>query len=97
MYIITVIFYVYKSNVEEFALLVAKQASDSLEKEKECLIFDVSIGEENNGIIPFFLYEVYSDKKSFDTHLNMDYFHEFSNKVSGIVANKTVNSWNKIN
>ena len=96
MYIITVIFSVYKKNLEEFSLLVNKQALDSLTKENDCHTFDVAIGEEEGGIVPFFLYEIYSSKASFEVHLASDYFSEFSQKTANMVAKKEVNSWNKI-
>lgn len=97
MYIITVVFSVYKKNSEAFSLLVNKQALDSLTKESDCHTFDVAIGKEENGIVPFFLYEIYSTKASFDAHLVSDHFREFSEKTADMVAKKEVNSWNKIN
>jgi quinol monooxygenase YgiN len=96
MYIITVVFSVYKKKLEEFLLLVNKQALDSLTKESDCHTFDVAIGEEESGIVPFFLYEIYSTKASFDAHLVSDHFSEFSEKTANMVAKKEVNSWNKI-
>ena len=96
MYIVTVVFSVYRSKVKEFSLLVAKQAADSLEKEKECLTFDVSIGDGTDEIVPFFLYEIYVNKESFETHIAMNHFHDFSQNIDGMVANKEINVWHKL-
>jgi (4S)-4-hydroxy-5-phosphonooxypentane-2,3-dione isomerase len=97
MYVITVVFSVYRESMEEFSILVNKQALDSLTKEIDCYTFDVSIGEGNGITVPFFLYEVYSTKASFDAHLTTEHFSNFSNKTASMVAKKEVQAWNKLN
>ncbi|KZN13985.1 putative quinol monooxygenase [Marinomonas sp. TW1] len=97
MYVITVVFIVYQENMEEFSTLVNKQAVDSLTKESECHLFDVAVGEGNGTTVPFFLYEIYSTKASFDAHLASDHFSDFSDKTASMVVKKDVQAWNKIN
>ncbi|TBR42780.1 hypothetical protein CBF23_006275 [Marinomonas agarivorans] len=96
MYTVTVTFFIHAQHQAEFKKLVLKQANDSLEKEADCHVFDVSIGVEENGVVPFFLYELYTDKASFDLHLETAHFANF-NEVSGqMVADKQVQLWDKI-
>ncbi|WP_191602307.1 putative quinol monooxygenase [Marinomonas algicola] len=97
MYVITVVFSVYQENMEEFSTLVKKQAEDSLKQESECHTFDVVIGEGDGITVPFFLYEIYSTKSSFDVHLATDHFNNFSDKTACMVAKKEVQAWNKLN
>lgn len=96
MYTVTVIFSIHKAYQAEFKQLVLKQAADSLEKEVNCHVFDVAIGAEENGIIPFFLYELYSDKASFDLHLATQHFAHFNEVSAEMVADKQVQLWDKV-
>ena len=96
MYTVTVTFFIDKQYQEDFANLVLKQATDSLNKEDHCHIFDVSVGEEKTGIVPFFLYELYTDKESFDFHLETEHFANFNQVTAKMVSDKQVQLWNKI-
>lgn len=96
MYTVTVEFSIHQAYQDAFSKLVLKQASDSLNKEKECHVFDVSVGQSEGELVSFFLYELYTDKQSFDQHLETAHFASFSQAITEMVAEKTVRLWDKL-
>ena len=94
VYVITVEFNVEAEHREAFRDALAKQASNSLEREAECHTFHVC-ADENDGP-RFFLYEQYSDRAAFDAHLATDHFQEFSALIAPWVTSKQVNSWYRL-
>lgn len=97
MYVITVVFSVYKKFNHEFNALMLKQAKDSLEKEEGCHQFDVSVNDGEQDLVDFFLYEIYESEASFEQHLASSHFITFSENAAHMVADKKVNAWHKIN
>lgn len=96
MFTITVTFTVKEENVDHFKALILKQAQDSLTKELACRVFDVAIGESKEGIVSFFLYELYDTESDFKAHLNSTHFINFSEVSAPYVISKVVDAWEKI-
>lgn len=94
MFVITVVFECHSEHRESFAAALKMQASNSVTKEPDCLVFDVC----NDPAAPnrFFLYEVYSDEAAFELHLKSDHFLDFDQKVADMVVSKEVGRWNQL-
>lgn len=96
MFTITVIFTVKEAHAEDFKSLLLKQAHDSLNKELACRVFDVSISTTKDGLVSFFLYELYDTEADFKAHLTSDHFVNFNQVSAEFVVSKVVNDWQKI-
>ncbi|MFT7533930.1 MAG: autoinducer 2-degrading protein [Gammaproteobacteria bacterium] len=94
MYVVTVIFKIESEFSEQFLNRVKQQAKDSINNESECHVFDVCVNPEQSDSV--FLYEVYSDRSAFDTHLNSAHFLSFDQESRDWVASKHVNTFLKI-
>ena len=94
MFVVTVVFNVGTSFVDQFRERVLQQAKDSLEKESDCHCFDVCENPEVAG--QFFLYEVYNTPKDFQIHLESDHFLAFNNEVTDWIESKSVNTFVKL-
>jgi len=92
MYVVTVEFIVKEAFQDQFHTAIMEQAANSLQLERDCHHFDVAISESE--ACRFFLYELYTDKASFNRHLNSDHFIQFNNLITEWVTGKTVQSWN---
>ncbi len=93
MYVITVYFFIKDNFVDNFKKRVIQQANDSLNKEKDCLYFDVCFDKENINRV--FLYEIYKDKNAFDEHLNSSHYLSFNKEVAPWVKEKIINNFEK--
>lgn len=91
MYVVTVEFIIKEAYLDRFHTAVMEQAANSLRLENDCHHFDVAIAE--NEPCRFFLYELYTDKVSFDHHLASEHFINFNSLVTEWVSSKTVQSW----
>ncbi|MFA6032365.1 MAG: antibiotic biosynthesis monooxygenase family protein [Myxococcota bacterium] len=87
---ITVAFELVEGAFPEFHRLVAENAALSVEREPDCLRFDVLTPADASGSSHVFLYEIYKDRAAFDLHLASDHFHQFDQLSRGLVVNKTV-------
>ncbi|MFT2111742.1 putative quinol monooxygenase [Marinomonas sp. 2405UD68-3] len=96
MFTITVTFTVKNEDVDRFRTLILNQAQDSLTKELACRVFDVAIGESKEGIVPFFLYELYDTESDFKAHLNSTHFIDFNKVSAPYVVSKVVDAWERI-
>ena len=94
MYVVTVEFSVKPGHEAEFLDRVRRQARDSLERERECHVFDVCIDPERADFV--FLYEVYNDRQAFDLHLQSDHFLDFDRCVAGWIADKRVSTMTRL-
>lgn len=90
MFAVTVRLEIRAAQTEMFLPHMRKQAADSL-KEPGCHRFDVCLGEKSRTQI--FLYEVYQDRKAFDSHLKSAHFLRFDQAVSDMVVSKHVHTW----
>lgn len=88
MYTVIVEFTVDPNSRETFMPRMLQQASDSLSLEEHCHTFDVAVDETDENTI--MLYELYSDKAAFQTHLASDHFKSFDQAVSEMIVNKKV-------
>jgi quinol monooxygenase YgiN len=91
MYVVVVNFHVKPECAEEFRVLVAAQAENSLNRESGCHCFDVAFAPDDPTRC--LLYEHYDDRAAFDEHLKTDHFREFSVKVEHRVVSKEVTYW----
>ncbi len=94
MYVITVTFTIKSAHLDEFLPAMLENAKSSIEQEEGCHHFDVCSDPENPNVI--FLYELYTDKSSFDSHLSSNHFNDFSNKTSNWVVAKEVRIFERL-
>ena len=93
MHVVTVEFEIVAGREEDFLARVKQQAGDSLEREVDCLHFDVCVAPDAPGRI--FLYEIYRDPAAFQVHLESAHFADFDATVADWVATKTVRAWRR--
>ncbi len=93
MHSVTVEFEIAAGREEDFLARVKQQAGDSLEREVDCLQFDVCVAPDAPGRI--FLYEIYRDPAAFQVHLESTHFADFDATVADWVAAKTVRAWRR--
>lgn len=91
MYVVTVEFEVRAGHERDFHLRMRQQAEDSLNREADCIQFDVCQAPDDPRRI--FLYEVYADEGAFQSHLDSGHFKDFDKTVADWVAAKTVRIW----
>ena len=87
---ITVAFELVDGAFAEFHRLVRENAAASVDREPDCLRFDVLTplgGEAGRDV---FLYEIYRDRAAFDRHLASDHFLAFDRLTRDLVKKKTV-------
>jgi quinol monooxygenase YgiN len=94
MYVVVVEFAIKPEFCARFRERVQQQARDSLELESECHVFDVCIDPERENFV--LLYEVYSDRAAFDTHLASAHFIDFDKMVRDWVKGKQVGCYTRI-
>ena len=94
MYVVVVEFSAHPQHAAAFIERVRQQAKDSLRLEPDCHVFDVCLDPERDNFV--LLYEVYSDKAAFDTHLQSAHFDDFNQAVQDWVSDKKVSTFNRI-
>jgi autoinducer 2-degrading protein len=93
MYIVTVEFTVKPDRIAAFMPLMVENARASREREPGCRQFDVCVDPEAAHRV--FLYEVYDDRRAFDTHLASAHFKTFDAAVGDMVAQKKVRTYTR--
>ena len=93
MYVITVTFTIKSTHLSEFMTAMLENARASIEEEG-CHQFDVCTDPENPNVI--FLYELYTNKSTFDAHLASAHFNEFNDKTANWVDAKEVRAFERI-
>jgi autoinducer 2-degrading protein len=93
MYVVTVEFTIRPDNLEPFRQAMRDQAKNSIDREPECHLFNVSYDLQEPTTC--FLYEVYSDKAAFEAHLDTGHFIDFNNLVTPWVIAKTVKTYQR--
>ncbi|MDP8243226.1 MAG: putative quinol monooxygenase [Candidatus Hinthialibacter antarcticus] len=73
---------------------VKTQAKNSIEREVECLQFDVCIEPDHPNKI--FLYEVYANESAFQAHTKTNHFAAFDQTVQPWIESKTVRILSRI-
>ena len=89
-YAVTVMFEVNPTSYVEFVELVKINASNSVELEPDCFIFDVLTPAASQASSKVFLYEVYKDRLAFDYHCASPHFQSFDLATKPMVLQKTV-------
>ncbi|WP_308916672.1 putative quinol monooxygenase [Jannaschia sp. LMIT008] len=87
MFVVCVTFDLREGTLDDAMPLFRKQAAASLDREPDCRRFDVCVDE---GAGRVFLYEIYTDRASFDVHLATDHFAAFDAAIAAFVADKAV-------
>lgn len=88
MYAVTVHFSVKDGQMEQFLSLMLENAKASVTTEPGCLQFDVWTDPEQPNTV--FLYETYTDRAAFETHMTMPHFHTVNAATEDLVADKQV-------
>ena len=94
MYVVIVKFVTHPEYRDAFRTRVKQQAEDSLRLEPDCHVFDVCTDPEQADFV--LLYEVYSDRQAFDTHLESAHFADFNNEVQSWIRDKQVSTLTRI-
>ena len=94
MYVVLVEFTAHPQHASAFRERVRQQASDSLRLEADCHVFDVCIDPERENFV--LLYEVYTDRESFDAHLGAQHFLDFDTTVKHWISDKKVSVFDQI-
>ena len=94
MYVVIVEFTTHPEYFESFLARVRQQAVNSLDLEAACHVFDVCVSPEKDNFV--LLYEVYSDRRAFDVHLESAHFRDFDATVRKWVSDKKVAILEKI-
>jgi len=94
MYVVLVEFTAYPQHASAFRERVQQQANDSLRLEADCHVFDVCVDPERENFV--LLYEVYTDRDTFDAHLGTQHFLDFDAAVKNWVSGKKVSVFERI-
>lgn len=95
MFVVAVTFQIKQERMPEFLLLMMENASQSLENEPDCHVFDVCV--DDAGASTVFLYEVYTHRAAFDLHLESSHFKEFDAAVAAMIESKQVQTFVRVN
>ena len=94
MFAVCVTFQLETGRAEAFLPLMQENAQTSLQDEPGCQQFDVLT--DANKPDKVFLYELYTDKAAFDTHLASRHFQKFDAAVANMIAAKEIQTWDTI-
>jgi len=93
--VVCVDFEIDPSQLAAFMLAITENAALSLAHEAGCQRFDICQDPERPNKI--FLYEIYDDEAAFAVHKNTNHYHVFNAAVDGMVINKSVGLFDKVN
>ena len=93
MFVITVTFVVAEEHLDDFDRAMEAQARASLENEADCIQFDVCRDPDDPTVC--FLYEVYTDKAAFHSHMESPHFKSFNATVEPWVESKIVEAYER--
>ena len=91
MYVVTVTFVIKPDCIGPFKTAIEVQARLSLEREADCVQFDVCADRVDP--CRYFLYEIYTNDTAFKVHLESEHFKEFSAQIADWVDSKDVLTW----
>jgi (4S)-4-hydroxy-5-phosphonooxypentane-2,3-dione isomerase len=89
-WVVTVEFTIRPGFDDPFLERLATQAAESL-REPGCSRFDVCVDPSDQHRV--FLYEVYSNREAFNSHLASAHFKDFDTATRPWVGSKTVAQW----
>ncbi len=90
MFIVDVDFLVHEDCRDEFHRAVLTQAGNSLEREQDCIAFDVYVDQNNPA--RFYLHEEYSSQEAFLNHMKTAHYFQFDELSSPWVISKTIDT-----
>ncbi len=94
MYAVCVTFQLHQDSLAAFMPLMLRNAQTSLKDEVGCHRFDVLTNKDASDRV--FLYELYTDRAAFDTHLAGDHFKTFDAAVAPMIAHKDIQTWDQV-
>ena len=94
MHIVTVLFKIAPDRIDAFLAAMRTQARTSLDREADCVQFDVCVDPDAPTRV--FLYEVYRSADAFALHLASDHFKRFDETVAPWVVSKDVARFERI-
>jgi (4S)-4-hydroxy-5-phosphonooxypentane-2,3-dione isomerase len=94
MFVVLVDFIVKSGFEDRFKEALLVQAENSLTLEPDCHYFDVCI--EGSDTKKFTLYELYTNSKAFDVHLQSEHFLTFNQLVSNWISMKSVRTLKRV-
>ena len=94
MFVVIVEFELNPGCSDAFRERVCQQARDSLSLEADCHVFDVCLDPQHTDRV--LLYEVYSDRAAFDTHLASAHFRQFDSDVGAWVSARQVRFYDRV-
>ncbi|KUF10048.1 putative quinol monooxygenase [Pseudoponticoccus marisrubri] len=92
MFAVTVTLTLHPGTRAAFLPLMTENARRSLADEPGCRQFDIC----TDGAEQVFLYEIYDSAAAFDAHLDSAHFKAFDAQVAGMIAEKTVTTWDEV-
>lgn len=94
MFAVTVMFKLHPDHATAFMAPMIANAQASLRDEPGCHRFDVCSDSSDPAAV--FLYELYDDRAAFDRHRTMPHYHAFEAAIDGMVADKQVWTFDKV-
>lgn len=91
---VCVTFEIKPGHREAFMPLMLANARASLADEAGCLQFDVLTDPARPGEV--FLYELYTNRAAFDTHLGTPHFLRFRDAVARMISGKTERTYSEV-
>ena len=88
MVVVVVDFKLHAEHFDAFKERMKAQARDSLEKEEDCLVFDISLDPALSDYV--LLYEIYKSPEAFQAHLASDHFKSFDADISSWVVSREI-------
>ena len=94
MFAVVVTFQIKPGAMDAFLPLMAANARTSLAQEPDCHRFDVCTDSARPDEV--FLFELYSGRAAFDAHLASAHFLAFDADLAGMIAAKTVQTYDQV-
>lgn len=88
MYVVIVDFVIKPENAAAFAVAISENARTSRQEEAECHQFDICVSPDDPT--RFFLYEIYTGRVGFETHLASAHYKTFDQLVGPWTLDKKV-------
>ncbi|MGD1883152.1 MAG: putative quinol monooxygenase [Paracoccaceae bacterium] len=94
MYAVCVTFEISNGQMDAFMPLMKRNAALSRNTEEGCLQFDVLTEDTRPNEV--FLYEIYTDRSAFDTHLASSHFQSFDAEVASMIKSKKIRTYTRV-
>ena len=94
MYAVCVMFEISNGQMDAFMPLMKRIAALSRITEDGCLQFDVLTEDSRPNEV--FLYEIYTDRSAFDTHLASSHIQSFDAEVASMIKSKKIRTYTRV-